>query len=121
MGWVTVYIRGKSGFEEEVLDRLNGSDFPFKNGIILTTGGIDEGPGPNPGILTSSPNLEWPGDDDLTALIAEIGLTQPTYNATSLEFDFIPYIDHISFDFLFPQATGVILKMTEISFMERFM
>ena len=41
MGWITVYIRGKSGFEQDVLDRLNGSDFPFmpgsssENGLML--------------------------------------------------------------------------------------
>ena len=38
MGWITVYIRGKSGFEEEVLDRLNGSDFPFMPGTSYEKG-----------------------------------------------------------------------------------
>lgn len=38
MGWITVYIRGKSGFEEEVLDRLNGSDFPFMPGTSAEKG-----------------------------------------------------------------------------------
>jgi len=38
MGWITVYIKGKSGFEEEVLDRLNGSDFPFMPGTSYEKG-----------------------------------------------------------------------------------
>ena len=38
MGWITVYIRGKSGFEQEVLDRLNGSDFPFMPGTSYEKG-----------------------------------------------------------------------------------
>ena len=38
MGWITVYIRGKSGFEEEVLDKLNGSDFPFMPGTSYEKG-----------------------------------------------------------------------------------
>ena len=38
MGWITVYIRGKSGFEQEVLDRLNGSDFPFMPGSSYEKG-----------------------------------------------------------------------------------
>jgi hypothetical protein len=38
MGWITVYIRGKSGFEQDVLDRLNGSDFPFMPGTSYEKG-----------------------------------------------------------------------------------
>ena len=40
MGWITVYIKGKSGFEDEVLDRLNGSDFPFMPGTSYEKGMI---------------------------------------------------------------------------------
>lgn len=38
MGWITVYIKGKSGFEEEVLDRLRGSEFPFMPGSSYEKG-----------------------------------------------------------------------------------
>ena len=38
MGWTTVYIKGKSGFEDEVLDQLNGSDFPFMPGTSYDKG-----------------------------------------------------------------------------------
>jgi hypothetical protein len=38
MGWTTVYIKGKSGFEDEVLDRLNRSDFPFMPGTSYERG-----------------------------------------------------------------------------------
>ena len=38
MGWITVYIKGKSGFEQDVLDKLNGSDFPFMPGTSYEKG-----------------------------------------------------------------------------------
>ena len=38
MGWITVYIRGKSGFENDVLEKLNGSDFPFMPGTSYEKG-----------------------------------------------------------------------------------
>lgn len=38
MGWITVYIKGKSGFEQDALDKLNGSDFPFMPGTSYEEG-----------------------------------------------------------------------------------
>ncbi len=78
----------------------NGSNFPFQNGIVLATSGITEAPGPWPGTATFDSTL-WPGDADLADIIAEGGNTGPLYNATILEFDFVPFIDQISFNFLF--------------------
>lgn len=47
MGWTTVYIRGKSGFEREVLDNLESSGFTFMPGYSnekgLTLYWINEG------------------------------------------------------------------------------
>ena len=79
----------------------NGSNFPFNDGIILANSGIVEAPGPYPGTPTFDDQSAWPDDEDLTALIAPGGWTDPSYNATVLEFDFVPLADQISFDFLF--------------------
>ncbi|GGB86667.1 hypothetical protein GCM10007424_28420 [Flavobacterium suaedae] len=81
----------------------NGSTFPFTNGIVMATGGITEAPGPWPGNATFD-NTGWPGDADLSAIIAEGGNTGPLNNASVLEFDFVPFIDEISFNFLFASS-----------------
>ncbi|MBY8964043.1 choice-of-anchor L domain-containing protein, partial [Flavobacterium sp. D11R37] len=81
----------------------NGSTFPFENGIVMATGGISEAPGPNPGNATFDP-FGWPGDADLSAIIAEGGNTGALNNASVLEFDFVPFSDEISFDFLFASS-----------------
>ncbi|NDJ00094.1 hypothetical protein GWA97_13470, partial [Flavobacterium sp. LaA7.5] len=78
----------------------NGSNFPFQNGIVMATSGITEAPGPWPGTATFD-NTGWPGDADLSAIISEGGNTGNIWNATVLEFDFVPFIDEISFNFLF--------------------
>ncbi|KAF2506406.1 hypothetical protein E0W72_13195, partial [Flavobacterium arcticum] len=78
----------------------NGSAFPFTNGIVMATGGITEAPGPWPGAATFDNSL-WPGDADLSAIIAEGGNTGTLVNASILEFDFVPFTDQISFNFLF--------------------
>ncbi|QYJ68747.1 choice-of-anchor J domain-containing protein [Flavobacterium litorale] len=75
-------------------------NFAFSEGIVLATGGITEAPGPMPGTATAD-NTTWPGDDDLSDIIAEGGNTGSLNNATVLEFDFVPFIDEISFNFLF--------------------
>jgi len=38
MGWITIYIKGKSGFEPEVLSTLNSSGFPFMPGSSYEQG-----------------------------------------------------------------------------------
>ncbi len=70
--------------------------FPFDGGIILATNGIDM-------IPTGAPNQNggnppWLGDTDLDALIQE---PNNTNNATTIEFDFIPFVDEISFNYMF--------------------
>ncbi len=74
----------------------NGSDFPYASGIILTTGDVSNAPGPN---LTvhSDGGTGWPGDADLEAVTTATA----TNNASYIQFDFIPQINQISFDFLF--------------------
>jgi hypothetical protein len=67
----------------------------FREGLILSSGSIWNLPGPN-----SSNNISvtngLPGDAELDGLI-----TQSSYDATILEFDFIPSGTVITFDYVF--------------------
>ena len=75
----------------------NGSGFQIERGIILSTGNVASAMGPN-GIEPLSEGGEtWRGDNDL----GRITNTSPLFNATYIQFDFIPSIDFITFDFLF--------------------
>lgn len=65
------------------------------NGIILTSGSVNVAPGPNnaPG---AGANANQPGDPDLSALAG-----CSTFDACVLEFDFVPYYEHVWFDYVF--------------------
>ncbi|ALM50632.1 hypothetical protein AMR72_18145 [Flavobacterium psychrophilum] len=89
----------------------NGSDFPFQNGIILSTGKAGTAVGPKTTIQsnsyqqTVSPySILWLGDQDLYNYVSASGTIPGLvnfYNATSIEFDFMAYGTEMSFDFLF--------------------
>ncbi|MDV6170375.1 choice-of-anchor L domain-containing protein [Flavobacterium sp. DG1-102-2] len=70
--------------------------FPMNNGIILSTGYTSSAQGPNSSLLSEGA-ATWLGDPDLEDAL----LVNNTINATVLEFDFIPYTDKISFDYIF--------------------
>lgn len=73
-----------------------GPEFPMQSGIILSSGFASSAPGPNGSVLSdNAPG--WGGDPDLEDAL---GITN-TRNATVLEFDFVPFNSHISFDYLF--------------------
>ncbi len=74
----------------------NGSNFPFAEGIILSTGKATSAVGPNSGILSEGPS-SWPGDNDLEQALN----VNNSINATVLEFDFLPLGNKISFDYIF--------------------
>ena len=74
-----------------------GTIFPFQNGIILSTGKINNALGPNSYLSDDGGGMSWNGDPDLNQAL---GLSD-TYNATVLEFDFIPLENKISFDYIF--------------------
>ena len=74
-----------------------GSSFPFANGIVLTTGKTANTIGPNATLSDDGGNMGWNGDSDLNQALGLIN----SFNATVLEFDFIPLGDHISFDYIF--------------------
>ncbi|WP_035692726.1 T9SS type B sorting domain-containing protein [Flavobacterium sasangense] len=74
-----------------------GTTFPFQNGIILSTGKINNAPGPNGYLSDDGGGMGWNGDPDLNDAL---GLSN-TFNATVLEFDFVPLGNRISFDYIF--------------------
>jgi gliding motility-associated-like protein len=79
----------------------NGSSFPFSEGIVLTTGSVNNAPGPNDSILSDG-NQAWTGDAQLEAIVlGATGQAMNSKNATKLEFDFVPIINTLSFNFIF--------------------
>jgi gliding motility-associated-like protein len=78
----------------------NGSGFPMNEGVVLVTGDAMEAVGYNDfpaGWANGFPG--WNGDADLEEAV---GLPDgETNDATFIQFDFVPLIDEISFDFLF--------------------
>lgn len=75
----------------------NGSAFPFQEGILLTTGKLNTVVGPNSNFSDDGNNSGWTGDADLNTAL---GLSN-TFNATVLEFDFVPNANNISFEYVF--------------------
>lgn len=75
----------------------NGSAFPFQEGIILSTGKISSAVGPNSNFSDDGTGMGWNGDPDLNTAL---GLSN-SFNATVLEFDFIPSANNISFEYIF--------------------
>lgn len=73
-----------------------GTDFPFQDGIVLSTGNAASVTGPNTSLLSEG-GTGWPGDPDLEAALG-VG---NSINATLLEFDFTPFASEISFDYVF--------------------
>ena len=86
-----------NGFQSYGYFNRNGSDFPFDEGVVLTTSNLAEIPGPNDEDLSLG-NIGWTGDDDIAALL-QINTTD-TFNATVIEFQFTPLTDRLSFRYL---------------------
>ncbi|TDS57929.1 choice-of-anchor J domain-containing protein [Myroides indicus] len=93
--------------------RKDSVDFPFDEGIVLSTGEIEYVAGPFRGGTTApggdsnargdNPH-RWNGDKDLNDAIADAGGTSVgggSMRSTELEFDFIPVKDSIHFEYLF--------------------
>ncbi|MXN92930.1 T9SS type B sorting domain-containing protein [Flavobacterium sp. Sd200] len=73
------------------------SNFPFADGIFLSTGYATSVPGPNRrNDDLSDGEQTWEGDRDLQNALD----SGRTYNATVLEFDFVPLTTSISFDYM---------------------
>ncbi len=78
----------------------SNAPFAFKDGIILATNGVERAKGPSGGALNSGTS-NWKGDDDLRDLLLAGGENGNNFNASVIEFDFIPITDTIKFDFVF--------------------
>jgi len=75
---------------------VGSSNFPFQNGVVLTSSRAIRAVGPNNSELSEG-NLTWRGDFDLETALG----TSNTMNATVLEFDFIPVSAVFSFNYIF--------------------
>tara|TARA_R110002049_G_scaffold139652_1_gene300382 strand:- start:281 stop:5089 length:4809 start_codon:yes stop_codon:yes gene_type:complete len=74
----------------------SASDFPFENGIVLTTGNANSaGNGQNNDILNDG-DATWLTDSDLETALGITG----TVNATSIEFDFVSISNQIQFNYI---------------------
>ena len=81
----------------------NGSDFPFGEGVVMTTGNVMNVPGPNYRSLEGGSST-WLGDTDIDAVMEGfLGAPPlwPSTNASVIEFDFVPTSSTLSLDFLF--------------------
>ncbi|MBV1924674.1 MAG: choice-of-anchor L domain-containing protein, partial [Flavobacteriaceae bacterium] len=74
----------------------NGSGFPFAAGVILTSGNVADSGGPNTSLLSLG-GVGWPG----SAIIEDNTTATNTNNASVIQFDFVPFVDQISFNFIF--------------------
>jgi len=74
----------------------NGSSFQFHEGIVLSTGNAVDSQGPNTSIFNTKPT-GWAGDADLSR-ISDVPVL---YNASYIQFDFVPNTNNINFNFLF--------------------
>ena len=72
------------------------SSFPFSDGIVLSTGRLNNVPGPN-STLSDDDAPNWIGDQDLENAL---GINN-TINATILEFSFVPQANSLSFRYIF--------------------
>ncbi len=76
-------------------------NFPFKNGVVLTTGNVNKAQGPNSTILSDG-NSSWTGDSDLeNILLSQSGIPMKSINASYIEFEFNPKSPNFNFSFLF--------------------
>lgn len=74
----------------------SNSNFPFENGIVLSTGNVDSaGNGEIPSILNDG-NDSWGTDPDLETALGISG----TLNATSIEFNFTSISNQIQFNYI---------------------
>ena len=72
------------------------SNFELEDGIVLSTGKINNAIGPN-NFISDDDAPGWGGDNDLNQALN----INNSINATILEFDFVPLGNKISFDYIF--------------------
>lgn len=75
------------------------SSFPFQNGLVLSTGRLDNTEGPN-NTLSDDDAPNWGGDQDLRDAL-NIPDNEVLINATSISFNFTPKASQLSFQYIF--------------------
>ncbi|MEP6929567.1 MAG: choice-of-anchor L domain-containing protein [Flavobacterium sp.] len=98
-----VSVTGVSGTGDDFTSGKNSfayfnagtSNFPFPEGIILTTSTSTEAIGPYKSDKGGG-DINWTGDQDLNEILGIKSI-----NATVLEFDFVPLTDFLSFNYIF--------------------
>ncbi|SFI76151.1 choice-of-anchor J domain-containing protein [Myroides guanonis] len=88
----------------------NNTEFPFKEGIVLSTSEVKFVSGPFNGAYADRGKnpYRWTGDKDINdAINAAGGGPTESKRVTQLEFDFIPIKDSIKFEYLFTSNSYV--------------
>ncbi|WP_298497249.1 T9SS type B sorting domain-containing protein [uncultured Algibacter sp.] len=85
-----------SGFASYAYFERGSSNFPFENGIMLSTGGATSGGNAERTPTLSEGSNTWGTDPDLETAL---GITN-TVNATSIEFDFTSISNQFQFNYL---------------------
>lgn len=91
------------GFKSYGYFNRGNSNFPLKEGVILSTGKASSAVGPNnkKGSYDGE-GVDWVGDSDIEKILNKhMKNTKKTFNATVFEFDFIPIGNRIDFQYLF--------------------
>lgn len=94
---ITSYVNGSlNGFNSFGYFERSNSNFPFNNGIILSTGNVTSAGN----TINTSPLNEgddtWGTDDDLENVLG----IDATYNATSIQFNFVSVANQIQFNYI---------------------
>jgi hypothetical protein len=95
-GGLTVSNVAYTGANEAAGTFVGMDAIGFGSGIVLSTGMADEVVGPNE-IEDNSTDFGLPGDADLTPLVAP----EETFDASVLQFDFVPAADTVRFEYVF--------------------
>jgi gliding motility-associated-like protein len=85
-----------NGFNSFAYFERAGSNFPFQNGIMLSTGNPVSGGNTQNNEILNEGETDWTTDLDLETALGISG----TLNATSIEFDFVSVSNQISFNYI---------------------
>ena len=87
----------------------NNTDFPFKEGIVLSTNEVQYVPGPAKGSVASrgDNNERWIGDKDINDAIDDAGGFDggDKKRVTQLEFDFVSLKETVKFEYMFASVS----------------
>ena len=85
-----------NGFSSFAYFERAGSNFPFENGIMLSTGNATSGGNTENTAILNEGQTNWTTDPDLETALGITG----TLNATSIEFDFVSAANQIQFNYI---------------------